>query len=63
MNPLLWLVFPFAVVLIVPAAVGVARLVRWLRLRHDWLKSVRTQRTVWEQEEIELLREPKNDNA
>jgi hypothetical protein len=56
MNPLLWLVFPFAVVLIVPAAVGVARLVRWLRLRHDWLKSVRTQRTVWEQEEIELLR-------
>lgn len=56
MNPLLWLLFPFACVSIIPAAVGVARLVRWLRFRHDWIKIVRTQRTVWEQEEIELLR-------
>lgn len=56
MNLLFWLVFPFLCVLIVPAAVGISRLVRWLRFRHDWMKTVRTQRTVWEQEEIELLR-------
>lgn len=55
-NPLLWLVFPFACVALVPAIVGVARFVRWLKFRHEWLNVVRTQRTSWEREEIELLR-------
>lgn len=56
MNPMFWLAFPFLCVLIVPVAVGISRFVRWLRFRHDWMKTVRTQRTVWEQEEVELLR-------
>jgi hypothetical protein len=61
MSPMFWLVFPFAVMLLVPLGVGVARFVRWVRFRHDWLNSVRTQRTIWEQEEIELLRSMKEE--
>jgi hypothetical protein len=56
MNPMFWFMFPFACVLIVPLIIGILRLIKWLRFRHDWMKAVRTQRTVWEQEEIELLR-------
>jgi len=57
MNPFFWLLFPFLCVLIVPLIVGVTRIVRWARTRREWSDMVRTQRTAWEQEEIELLRE------
>lgn len=61
MNPIFWLLFPFLCVGLVFATVGVARLVRWLIHRLDWLDFVRTQRTAWEREEIELLRSGRDD--
>lgn len=56
LNPMFWLMFPVMCVVLVFVLVGISRFARWLMFRHDWLKSVRTQRTAWEQEEIELLR-------
>jgi len=55
-DPMFWLLFPFLCVGLVFVVVGVARLIRWLRFRHEWLNVVRTQRTAWEREEIQLLR-------
>lgn len=55
-DPMFWLAFPFLCVLIPFVIVGVARFIKWLKFRHEWINVVRTQRTQWEQEEIELLR-------
>lgn len=56
MNPLFWFWFPFLCVGLVFVLVGITRLVRWVRHRLDWMDHVRTQRTVWEEEELQLLR-------
>jgi nitrate reductase gamma subunit len=55
MNVLFWAVFPFICVLLVPVIVGTARFMRWFRAHKEWREDVRTQRTMFEQEEHELM--------
>lgn len=58
MNVMFWALFPFACVALVFVLVGLTRTVRWIRHRHEWSQHVRTQRTVFEREEHELMMAP-----
>jgi hypothetical protein len=59
-NPLFWLVFPFACVALVFVLVFLTRIPRWLRAGREWrefLRDTRSERDAWEREEEELLDE------
>jgi hypothetical protein len=55
MDVWFWALFPFICVFLVFTLVGAARFIRWCKTRHEWSQHVRTQKTVFEQEEHELM--------